>query len=425
MDRPIFKAITANSMAESVKRADHRVIVTAPALREVTSAAIVAAHRRLGREKVVVIVDCDEEVFRLGYGDTQGLRTCLDAGCNVRQCAGLRIGVVICDNVAWVFSPTALYVQPEVHSDETPNAVELIGSDVARMVSHLLPLRDSVPDQSTLDSVAPEDNQREIGLSRLTQASLNRVESELVVAPPIPFDIARQVRVFQPYIQYVDIRLTGCAIQRRRVVIPKSVQGFAPSSEVEKRLRTTFELIDRTSKISSKPLERDLQKIRDDFTRSLGERWGRVILRSARLHFDHRIDQFQKCLDAYKRSLRRDLEKLLDQSLKQIVEYYRPRVKKTLPDSLRAQVLVVTNDSVDAWLRGQLGSYFPTVDELLVGMELQVQFRDVTYETLRDKRFGEALRKAFPLVGWEKPFNEFNAASERRDSGQCRADADK
>jgi hypothetical protein len=43
-------------------------------------------------------------------------------------------------------------------------------------------------------------------------------------APPVRFDLARQVRVFEPYLQYVELSLTGAAIQRHRLAIPPSIQ---------------------------------------------------------------------------------------------------------------------------------------------------------------------------------------------------------
>ncbi len=46
-------------------------------------------------------------------------------------------------------------------------------------------------------------------------------------------------------------------------------------------------------------------------------------------------------------------------------------------------------------------------------MSLDVQFRDVTYETLKQEGFAEKLRQAYPMVDWDKPFTEFNAAEER------------
>ena len=33
-------------------------------------------------------------------------------------------------------------------------------------------------------------------------------------APPVRFDLARQVRVFEPYLQYVELSLSGASIQR-------------------------------------------------------------------------------------------------------------------------------------------------------------------------------------------------------------------
>ena len=46
-------------------------------------------------------------------------------------------------------------------------------------------------------------------------------------------------------------------------------------------------------------------------------------------------------------------------------------------------------------------------------MTLDVQFRDVTYETLTEKGFAERLMAAYPHVHWDKPFSEFEAAKER------------
>jgi len=48
------------------------------------------------------------------------------------------------------------------------------------------------------------------------------VERRLEEAPPVRFDVARQVRVFNAYLQYVELKLTGAAIQRHRLSIPSS-----------------------------------------------------------------------------------------------------------------------------------------------------------------------------------------------------------
>jgi hypothetical protein len=37
----------------------------------------------------------------------------------------------------------------------------------------------------------------------------------------------------------------------------------------------------------------------------------------------------------------------------------------------------------------------------------------VTYETLNEPGFEDGLKKAFPLIDWDKPFDEFTAAKEK------------
>ena len=96
----------------------------------------------------------------------------------------------------------------------------------------------------------------------ITPEKLAEVTTSLETAPPVRFDLARQVRVFEPYLQYVELSLTGAAIQRHRMAIPEKIQNLGGSEELENRLRTTFELIEKGSKLSSKPLEDALNEIR-------------------------------------------------------------------------------------------------------------------------------------------------------------------
>lgn len=236
----------------------------------------------------------------------------------------------------------------------------------------------------------------------------------LEIAPPVAFDIARQVRVFQPYIQYVEISLKGCAIQRKRVKIPKSVQKLQ-AKEIEDRLQTTFDMIEKHCSISSKQMDGELKHIRDSLTRSLGEPWGRVMLKSARGTFDDRIKVLRERLEQHKKQVQAELESYLERSKNEVVDYYLPLFEKEPPEALVGQLLysTPTQEDIRLWLRQQLDREFPKTAELISDMRLDVQFRDVTYETLCEDGFFDALREAFPLVPWDKPFEEFTAAQER------------
>jgi hypothetical protein len=257
--------------------------------------------------------------------------------------------------------------------------------------------------------------QPEVGEAVVSSGLVQSVRSALELAPPLPFDVTRQVRVFQPYIQYVDISLRGCAIQRHRVEIPKSIRGIGAAPDIEGRLRTTFDLIERNSTVSSKPLEKELAQIRDNFTRALGKPWNRVLLRSVRPEFDSRIEALRMKLDEHRKSVSQQLQKVLDDSRLQVMNYYLPMVRQNPPDVLRGQLLIrqISDEVISEWLECELERAFPDPESLIQDMRLEVTYRDVTYETLKAEEFAKALRIAYPHVDWDKPFNEFKAAKER------------
>lgn len=429
----LFTAISDEKMSCLIAGANRRVILAVPAVREKSAQAIIDAISRLGQDSVGIVLDCDEEVFRLGLGDVIGTQKLHDAGCCIRQSSGLRVGVLVCDDQAWVFAPTALYVQSETHSDETPNAIMLKSADVERIVASIVPPLVSVKSdpEAQIEHQAVilqeiESAVVEVGSVELDAELLNTTNEALEIAPPIAFDVARQVRVFEPYIQYVEISLRGCAIQRQRLELPKSIQGIA-ETELDDRLHTSFDLIEKSSKVSSAKLDKQLKEIRDNLTRALGKPWGRIILKSVRRLFDERIAEFNANLALHREAVKTELSDALNSSKEQLLEYYQPFIVANPPDALRGQLVTaeaVSDEQAREWLDRQLDSVFPSPESLVSEMMLDVQFRDVTFETLNEDGFYAKLKKAYPSVDWDKPFDEFNAAKEKDESGSSNATQD-
>ena len=46
-------------------------------------------------------------------------------------------------------------------------------------------------------------------------------------------------------------------------------------------------------------------------------------------------------------------------------------------------------------------------------MQLDVRYKDVTFGTLIQKDFLEAVKEAFPQIDWDKAYSEFRAAGEK------------
>jgi hypothetical protein len=412
-----FLAVSDKRLPVLIGAAQRRVILAIPALHETTGRSLIAAHRRLGGGGVRVVIDCSEKVFRLGYGRFDAIEALVSAGCDVRQSAGLRVGVLIVDDRGWLFAPAALYVEDEVHSDETPNAVCLHGSDVEALAASIAPEMAEEPGRPKPGEPGDSANLRqpEVGIEPVTTKQMARVGEGLSVAPPVPFDIARQVHVFEPYLQYVEISLRGCAIQKHRVQLPKSILAIDSGGDIANRLRTTFDLIEKSSAVSSEALDKELLPIRENFTKSIGKPWGRVMLKSVRPRFDQVVAAFRVKLKAHEAVVRKKLQSLIDGSKKPVVEAYLPLLQKRPPDALLGQIMrpKPTVGDLRQWLDAELKGVFPTAGDLVDEMALDVTFRDVTFETLNETGFREKIQDAFPMVDWDKPFEEFIAAKEK------------
>jgi hypothetical protein len=109
----------------------------------------------------------------------------------------------------------------------------------------------------------------------------------------------------------------------------------------------------------------------------------------------------------------KELQGQLDESRKQIVDYFVPRVVASPPDAMRGQFLKFSGDEARAWLDGELNRVFPKADAFIQKMQLDVRYKDVTFETLNRKDFLDAIKAAFPRIDWEKAYKEFRAAGKR------------
>ena len=413
----LFCSLTPSRLADLVRSAQQAVCYAGPGIQLDLAQAMVEVAGRVGKEMLTVSLDFDDRVMRMGYGNVDAVKLLLDAGIAVQSSPGLRTALVVVDNEGYIFTPTALYLEAEPTDGAASNAVRMSGEQVSQALARLSPAAKTI---AIAQAKTPEAKQRiealtvDVVSAPITPEKLAEVTSSLETAPPVRFDLARQVRVFEPYLQYVELSLTGAAIQRHRMAIPEKIQNLGGSEELENRLRTTFELIEKGSKLSSKPLEDALNEIRKNFTPSLGKDHGRVVLKAAKPHLVTRLKEFRIKLEAHQKAVAGDLQKHLDTSREQIVAYYLQRVIEAKPDAVRGQSLngEVSEMAAERWLTGQLDRVFPSAESLIQEMKLEERYKDVTFETLNREDFLDSVKDAFPTVDWEKAYSEFKAAGQ-------------
>ena len=411
-----FIALSSSRLAEMIHRAQKRVAVVAPSIHNDVGAALMEAVFRLGSDSIDIVVDLDEKVFRLGYGSIDAITLLKMNDIKIRHHTGLRIGLVIIDEQAWAFSPVALYIEIEPNFDDLPNAVALSTEEAARLLLRVSEsARSEVIRTATDPELVQEARAAMVELSQMSDNSrkLDEVYKSLEDAPPVPFDVSRQVQVFEPYIQYVDLKLQGCSIQNHKMQLPPHILGLASNKEFENRLSTTFNLIAKSSSVSAKYLDDEVRNLRDNFTRSLGK-LGRVLLKAQRKNFDNEFDKIRKQIEAHREKIKKELGGELEKTKAQLIENFLPHVMTRPPNELLFQLSgsILTEDNARKWLEWEIGRCIPQADKLITRMELECVFKDVTYETLKDVELMDILKKAFPLVDWDKPFGEFTAAKE-------------
>lgn len=416
----LFCTLTSAAMAEFIESATKSVCFAGPGMQLPVAHAMVKASERLGREMVNVCLDFNERVMRMGYGSIEAVSLLADAGIAVCSAPGIRTGLLIADDRGFLFTPTPLYLESEPEPlSSAPNALRISGEQVREAMVRLSPAAKAIAiaqantsEEKTRIHELPVD----VHSTTIDKPQLAEVKAGLNQAPPVRFDLARQVRVFEPYLQYVELNLTGAAIQKHKLAIPTTIQKLGGGKDIEDRLRTTFDLIEKGSKFSSKPLEDTLNEIRKNFTPSLGKDHGRVVLKAVKPRLTERLNVFRMKLQAHQISVEKELQKNLDASRQQIVEYYLPRVIKSPPDALLGQLLSEASFKEDAkrWLSAELDRVFPKAASLVSGMKLDERYKDVTFETLNQKDFLVSVKTAFPNVDWDKTYSEFKAAGEQK-----------
>lgn len=416
----LFCSLSPLRVADLVRSAQHAVCYAGPGIQLDLAQAMVKTAGRLGKEMLTVTLDFDDRVMRMGYGDIGAVTLMLEAGISVNSSPGLRTALVAVDNEGYIFTPTALYLEAEPSDGAVSNAMRMSSEQISQALARLSPAAKAI---AVAQAKTPEAKQQieaftvDVVSAPITVAKLAEVKTSLKEVPPVRFDLTRQVRVFEPYLQYVELHLSGAAIQRHRMAIPLSIQKLGGSKDLESRLRTTFELIEKGSNLSSKPLEDALNEIRKNFTPSLGKDHGRVVLKAAKPYLVARLTEFRTKLEAHQKAVEADLQKHLDTSREQIVAYYLARVIEAKPDALIGQSLngEISEAAAKKWLHGELDKVFPRAESLIQEMRLDERYKDVTFETLNREDFLESVKDAFPNVDWDKAYSEFKAA------GQCEA----
>jgi hypothetical protein len=212
-------------------------VIVSPALTEAVAQAL-ANRLDQGFDGATIILDADPEVYRLGFGTEAGfdllsaaaMRNLLD----LRVQQGVRIGVVIADDITMVFSPVPLLIEAGSTSVDKPTALLLAGTAVERVA------------EAAGAGSADAAERHEIGRTALTPGVADALKGDLKNNPPQRFDVARALRVFTSKIQYVEIEVENYRLSSRQVRMPEELLDITDDQlrdRISGRLRAPTEAL--------------------------------------------------------------------------------------------------------------------------------------------------------------------------------------
>jgi len=119
-----FTAVTDQALADTIARARSRVILVAPGLAEVVAKAIGTLTSTQPGPQITLILDPDEDAYRVGYGDPKGAALLAELvqrpNVTVRSEPGVRLGLLIADDTILLWAPTP----KSVENGPTPSAAD-------------------------------------------------------------------------------------------------------------------------------------------------------------------------------------------------------------------------------------------------------------------------------------------------------------
>ena len=351
-----------------------------------------------------VVMDVDAEVCRLGYGTLQGLELLQAAAAKVGGLVchqpSIRICVVVCDDATLVFSPTPLLVEAGSSRLDQPNGIRL----------------GAPPPQLALDlGLSGTEPTRAIGLDAVRPGDVAKVAADLKANPPVQFDVARKVRVFNAALEFVEFELHGCFLSRKTAVIPPDLLGLAQDDATKRRLRSSFKLLDEGDTVDEQqPSEArskaERKRIADAYLRPL-KGFGTVILQANKEEFQAEVEKLKKLVQDFRAKLAAKLHKLMEDNATKLAEALFASVREHPPERWKGSLGPKPSDAaLKQQLLREIRASFDAAGNIVGGMSVGVVPKGVTYETLVDPAFQQLVQDRFPgLV----PMDEFDAAREK------------
>ncbi|WP_295885532.1 hypothetical protein [uncultured Thiohalocapsa sp.] len=419
-----FTAVTDQALADTIAGARSRVVLVAPGLAGVVAEASSTLTDPQPGPQITLILDPDEDAYRVGYGDPKGAALLAELvqrpNVTVRSEPGVRLGLLIADDTILMWAPTPKSVEngPAPSKADSippsePNGIRL--DSVTNLSEHI----DAAVGSGASNTVLTD---MEIGREPLSAERAKETMEALAANPPAPVNLSRMARVFSTKVQFVECTLRGAQWTERETKVSSLLLNADVSDDLAELFDTKIRPFSKQADVPipvqamiqgqlafdkrGKPLltpmtQAEIKQVWNDILKRYLHRmrgFGLLIRRADKPQFQAEIDAFEKVLKAWVAGFREAVHKDEDNLVKQITDLVLRRQSaaparagtQTKPDEIKAKI----RDGVKGMR--------------VIEPAVKLVFKDVSWESTGDAEFVRALRETLPaedLDGWFKVYS--------------------
>lgn len=384
----LFTIINSKILIELIKLTEQKLVLISPGITNEVAIAIAQQINEKKINSVEIILDSNPEAIRFGYGQIEAIKTLEKFNVKIRVQKGIRIGIIITDDVSLMFTPTPLNLEEELNNDSTPNAIYLGKKQVEDILDSILPDR----------SEKTKMGKSEIGEEEIKKEEIKAIEKDLTERPPIKPDLARRMLVVSSKFQFVDIQFGGARLKNHSFSLNGKDLGIK-NNALANRITARYKLFDEKQLLSIEKkfdLEEKLKKIKKHFLLSVPG-YGTILYFTKRKEFEKSLLEFQKLIDKQKNEVEDQLRKTLEVSRDKVIPWMKQNLKRLGKSELEEILYPMSINDLDNFVYNYVADKFPTAKSMLENISFSLKITNVSDQLINDEKFKSKIGKVLKL----------------------------
>jgi len=384
--------LTSTQRTEAIRKAQKRVVYCGPGISTEELDAILSVKPHLSHGSLQVLVDLNLSAFQAGYWgefEPAKLKDLLGLQGHAEQASGFRLGILIVDESAYLYTPTPLSLESDKLASREPNCLLLDPEETQKLYG-------SIVSESREGSIPQRPP--------ISAAAIGQVTQQLLATSYTPPSQKRVLDRLRERLSIVQFQVSGYQLSRRNLQLPREVVEVLGSQEkgVNERLMASWRVFkpeaDKELAGLQTELDKTLAEIKKKYLKRLSH-YGFGLAHNVQPDFDAAWNRFQEeQVAAYQVKLRDQVDALIHDSQRQLKQLLMERATSGQLKIPKSPSLFERSDEEERaqYVHRLVDSVrWPKPDEVAEGVHFKMWSLDIAPELLGDQQFVGELEKEF------------------------------